>query len=214
MVLWSWADHSILSLHFQEVCECLLWFCEVELTIPSCLCIFRMYVNVFYGSVKLSWPFHHVFAFSGCMWMSSMVLWSWADHSILSLHFQLVCECLLWFCEVELTIPFCLCIFRMYVNVFYGLKLSWPFHPVFAFSGCMSSMVLWSWADHSILSLHIQHVCECLLCFSEVKLTIPSCLCIFSVYVNVFYGSVKLSWHSILFANPQKVRYFFWPSQN
>ncbi len=213
MVPWSQlVDHSILFLHFQRVCEGLLWFPEVKLTIPSCLCIFSVYVNVFYGSMESSWLFHSLFAFSVCMWMSSMVLWSWADHSILSLHFQNVCECLLWFCEVKLTIPSCLCIFSLYVNVFYGsVKLSWPFHPVFAFSVCMwmSSMVLWSWADHSILSLHFQFVCECLLWFCEVKLTIPSCLCIFSMYVNVFYGSMKLSWHSILFVNPQKVGFFF-----
>ncbi len=355
MVLWSWADHpvfafsacmwmssmipqsqadhSILSLYFQFVCQCLQWFCEIKLTIPSCLCIFRVYVNVFYDSAKSSWSFHPVFAFSGCMWMSSMVLWSQADHSILSLHFQGVCECLLWFCDVKLTtgIPFCLCIsacmwmssmvlwcqadysilflhfsmyvnvfygsvksnwpfhcifslyvnvfygsmksswpfhcvfafsvcmwmssivlqsqsdyysilslhFSMYVNVFYGsvksswpfhsvfafqhvnifygfVKSSWPFHHVFAFSGCMwmSSMVLWNQADYSILSLHFQDVCECLLWIHEVKLTIPFCFCIFSLYVNVLYGSVKLSWYSILFVNSQKVGYFFSPPQN
>ncbi len=158
MVLWSWADHSILSLHFQDVCECFLWFHKVKLIIPSCVCIFRVYVNVFYGSVKSSWPlFHSVFAFSGCMWMSYMFLWNQADHSILSLHFQLVCEGFGWFCEVKLTIPSCLCTFSLYVNIFYGsMKSSQPFHPVFAFSVCMwkSWMVLWSWADHSILSLH------------------------------------------------------------
>jgi len=184
MLLWSPPDLLCLFLHPQYVSGCSQCFCEVYLTFSACFCILSMQVAVLNASVKSIWPPLLMSASSGCMWLSSMLLWSPPDLLCLFLHPQQVCGCSPCFCEFHLTFSACFCTLSMWVAVLnVPVKFTWPSLLMSAPSACkwlsqcfcvvyltvsapsackwLFFMLLWSPPDLLCLFLHPQYVSGC-----------------------------------------------------
>ena len=127
MILSSWLNH-FQSVHPQDVCDgsqwshqvdqpcpnlcpssvCMWWFsisCQADLTIYQSLSILSLYVIFLNDPIKLTWPFPNLWPSSGCMWWFSMILSSWLDHVLISVHPEPVCDDSQWSCQVNLTFP-------------------------------------------------------------------------------------------------------------
>ena len=76
----------------QHVCDTSQWFCQVDLMISQSLSLLSLYVVVLNDPVGLTWPFPNLCPPSGCMWWFSMILLTWPDHFLISVHPQEVCD--------------------------------------------------------------------------------------------------------------------------